>query len=86
MVDNVSNVNGLSGGASRQIKKTYQFNDTAPNADAVELSSDVMRLKGVEGIRLDKVMEVKRAIANGTFMTAEKLDKSLDRAIDEALR
>ncbi len=86
MVDNVPHV-GPTGGSvpARQLKNAYQTPQTTRGDDAVQLSSDVMQLRGVEGIRLDKVLEVKRAIAEGTYLTAQKLDQALDKAIDEAL-
>ena len=85
MVDHVNKVGG-AGGVVPQKKLRGAFGaDGAARADSVEISSDVMRLQGMKGIRLDKVMEVRRAIASGTYLTAEKVDKALNGAIDEAL-
>jgi len=84
MVEHVPNVGPGGQAQAGKLKRAYQMPEAKRGEDAVELSSDVMKLKGVEGIRLDKVMEVKRAIANGTYLTPEKLDKALDRAIGDA--
>ncbi|MDA8697654.1 flagellar biosynthesis anti-sigma factor FlgM [Rhodopirellula sp.] len=63
---------------------------TAP-VDQLDLSSsvsDVNRLQtsaGVAGggdIRVDRVAEIRRQIANGTYETPEKLDAALDRILD----
>lgn len=87
MMDNVHNIGGIGGNiSSNKLKKAYQMPESKPGADAVNLSSEVMNLKGVDGIRMDKVMEVKRAIADGTYLTAEKLGKALDKAIEDATR
>jgi hypothetical protein len=64
----------------------YRFSSQgAPEGDTVRLSSDVMRLRGVEGIRFEKVMAIRGQLAAGTYMTPEKLDVALDRAIDHML-
>lgn len=85
MVDNVNAVGGAGGNIpAHKLKAAYQPAASAPAADSVEISAEVMRLKGVEGIRLDKVMEVRKAVREGTYLTAAKLDKALDRAIDDA--
>jgi anti-sigma28 factor (negative regulator of flagellin synthesis) len=72
--------------AARVLKAAYRPAQTARATDSVELSSDVMRVRGVEGdIRLDKVMDIRRKIAEGGYFTPEKIDRALDRALDEAL-
>lgn len=86
LVDNINGVNGLGGmQPTRRIKNAYRMSDMPKPADSVEISSDVMRLKGVEGLRMDRVMAVKSQVAAGTYFTAEKLDIALDRALDEAM-
>ena len=86
MVDNVNHVGGAGGQVpARKLKQTYQKPHAERGADAVEFSSDVMRVRGAENIRLDKVMRIRKEIAAGTYLTPEKLDKALDSALDDAL-
>ncbi len=85
MVDQVPNIGAGAGAQARKLKHVYKMPQTTRGEDAVEISSEVMQLKGIEGVRMDKVMEVRRAIANNTYLTPEKLDKALDRAIDDAV-
>ncbi len=85
MVDQVPKVGLGDTAQARKLKQAYRMPELQRGEDAVELSADVMQLKGIEGVRLDKVMEVKRAIADGTYLTPEKLDKALDKAIDDAV-
>ena len=84
MVDHVGKIGGAGAVPPKKLKGVLDAGETQ-RADSVEISRDVMRLQGMTGIRLDKVMEVRRAIANGTYLTAEKIDKALNGAIDEAL-
>lgn len=83
MVDNVGGVQGAGGNLqARKLKSAYKFQEAGETKDAVEIS-DVMKLKGVEGVRFEKVMEIRKAIANGNYFTPEKLDEALDSAIDQ---
>ncbi len=87
MVDHVPHVGGAGAGASaRKLSKVYTQSEAIRSADAVSLSPEVLRLKGIEGIRLDKVMEIRRAIADGSYLTPAKLDQALDKAIDDAFK
>ena len=65
---------------------------TATPVDQLDLSSgvtDVNRLQsaneisGGGEIRVDRVAELRRQIANGTYETPEKLDAALDRILDQ---
>ena len=86
MVDNIRGVDGMSGMLpSQKAKAAYRLSETASPADSVEISPDVMRLKGIEGIRLDKVMAIRSQIAAGTYFTPDKLDMALDLALDEVM-
>ncbi|MCL1999851.1 MAG: flagellar biosynthesis anti-sigma factor FlgM [Planctomycetes bacterium] len=85
MVDNINGMTGMGGMQSARREKTaYRMSgmEAPASTDSVELTSDVMRLKGVEGIRMDRVMKVKSQIAAGNYFTEEKLSFSLDRALD----
>lgn len=83
-MDQVNAINSLGGiQPARRMKAAYRLSDAPAQADSVEVSSDVMRLRGVEGVRLDRVMAIKSQIAAGNYFTAEKFDVALDRAIDQ---
>jgi hypothetical protein len=86
-MDNVNAVNGMGGLAPRRkITQTYNFSETPAPADSVELSSDVMRLNGIKGVRLERVMEVQsKMISDPHFFSGKKIDIALDRAIDDVL-
>lgn len=87
----VDNVNGLGGAGAiqprRGVRGAYRFAETPAAADSVEISSEVLRLRGVEGgVRMDKVLAIRGMIATGAYeFTDAKLGHALDRAMDEAL-
>ncbi len=86
MVEHVNGVNGMGGmQPTRRMKAAYRMSETPTPADSVEITSEVMRLRGVEGVRLDRVMAIKSQIASGTYFTQDKLDKAFDRALDDAV-
>ncbi len=85
MVEHIPQVSGGADGVSpKKLRRAGKTEGNAPT-DAIELSSEVMRLRGIEGIRLEKVMKIRRAVLSGAYLTADKLDVALDRAIDDAL-
>lgn len=55
--------------------------------DQLDLSSDLSAVAGeaptVEGIRFERVADIRRQIADGSYDTDEKLDLALDRLLDE---
>ncbi len=75
------------------VQRSVSTSETAPVADMqemapvdqLELSSEALgvssaSLEAVSGdIRVDKVADIRRAIANGTYETAEKISAALDR-------
>ncbi len=84
MVEQINSLNGAGGVQPlRRMKAAYKMSEAPAQGDAVEFSSDVMRLRGVEGVRWERVMAVKSQIAGGNYFTAEKFDKAIDRALDE---
>ncbi|MCC8189769.1 MAG: flagellar biosynthesis anti-sigma factor FlgM [Planctomycetes bacterium] len=86
MVDHVNGVSGMGGmQPARRLKNAYRMSEMPAPADSVEITGDVMRLRGIEGVRLDRVMAIKSQIDAGTYFTAGKLDAALDRALDDAL-
>lgn len=86
MVENINGVNGMGGmQPARRLKAAYRMSETAIPADSVEFTSDVMRLRGIEGVRMERVMAIKSQIAKGNYFSGDKLDAALDRAMDDAL-
>jgi negative regulator of flagellin synthesis FlgM len=75
------------------VQRSVSNSETAPVADVqtmapvdqLELSSEALgvsasSMEAISGdIRVDKVAEIRRAIANGTYDTAEKMSAALDR-------
>ncbi len=62
---------------------------TTNPVDKLDLSSNVNRLDattqiaGGGEIRIDRVAEIRRQIADGNYETPEKLDAALDRLLDQ---
>jgi negative regulator of flagellin synthesis FlgM len=62
---------------------------SATPVDQLDLSSSASRLEGSSSasgggeIRIDRVAELRRQIANGSYDTPEKLDLALDRMLDQ---
>lgn len=84
MVDQVNGINGMGGvQPAKRLKAAYRMSEPSVPADSVEISSDVMRLKGIEGVRMEKVMAIRSQIEAGTYFTPDKLDKALDAALDQ---
>lgn len=85
MVENVNGIQGAGGMQARKLNKVYSFGTVERGTDRVELSNDVMTVRGLDKARMEKIMEIRRQIADGTYVTPEKLHASLDRALDDAL-
>ncbi|MDR1613279.1 MAG: flagellar biosynthesis anti-sigma factor FlgM [Planctomycetota bacterium] len=84
MVDHVNGVNGMGEmRPTRRTRTSYRVNETRIPSDSVEISSDVMRLKGIDGVRMEKVMAIKAQIKAGTYFTQDKFDKAIDIALDK---
>ena len=84
MVDHVNGVNSMGGmQPTRRLKAAYRMSEPVAASDSVEISSEVMRLKGVEGMRMEKVMAIRSQVEAGTYFTPDKLDKALDAALDQ---
>ncbi len=85
MVDNINNINSLGGAnAPRRMHKAYgKQPKQVEKTDSLQVSSDVKRLSQIEGIRLERVMAVKKAMADGSYVTNDKLERAVDKAIDD---
>lgn len=61
--------------------------DLSPEARALGQASGAQSTSGVQAssgdIRVDRVAEIRRAIASGTYETPEKISAALDRILDE---
>lgn len=89
MVNNISGINqAMAQAMLSKAKSVYSLPQNQQLNDSVELSSDVMRVRSsnFDNARLDKINSIRAALANNTYVTPEKLDVALDRAIDDALR
>ena len=87
MLEHVNGINGMGGvHPVKRHKEAYRMSEPSIPADSVEISSEVMRLKGVEGVRMEKVMAIKSQIDAGSYFTPEKLDMALDAALDQLFR
>jgi hypothetical protein len=85
MVDNVNSVGGAGVPTPPRKGAKAVYHIEAMAADSVEISPEVMRLSGIEGVRMEKVIQVREKISSGSYFTREKLDVALDRALDEIL-
>lgn len=84
-MDQLRGIDAQSGmQATRKLKNVYRMSENKVSAaDSVEISSEVVNLRGIEGIRLEKVLSIRQQVSAGTYFSAEKLDKALDNAIDQ---
>lgn len=57
--------------------------DLSPDVQHVERAAAADASSVVEGIRFDRVAEIRQQIADGSYETPEKLDFALDRLLDE---
>lgn len=87
MVDNIGAVGGAMGNVpARKLQKAYQMpQNQAKLQDAVELSDDVMTVRTNDQLRMEKIAEIRNQIKAGTYLTDQKLDRALDRALAEAI-
>lgn len=81
-------------GATSNVRPAAATQTTAPTqsiTDQLDLSPEAQALSSAQaagpvaeatGIRQDKVDSIRRAIAEGTYETPEKLDLALDRLLD----
>ncbi len=77
-VDRSSNVTGTD--------KTATAGQSGP-VDQLDLSQAANRIEGQsavagEGIRFERVAEIRRQIADGSYDTPERMDAALDRFLD----
>lgn len=89
MINNIDSVHqAMAQTALNKAKGVYHLPQNARLSDSVQLSNDVMRVRSANfnNARLDKINSIRRELENNTYVTPEKLDVALDRAIDDALR
>ncbi|MDR0362322.1 MAG: flagellar biosynthesis anti-sigma factor FlgM [Planctomycetota bacterium] len=83
MVDHINGMNGM--GEMRPVRRSrtsYRVNERQIPSDSAEIASDVVRLRGVEGVRMEKVMAIKTQIKAGAYFTEDKFSTALDKALD----
>jgi len=87
VVDHIGGVGGAGGSIpARKLKNVYQTNQPAQGTDSVELSSGVRNVSSVEAARMEKLEAIRKAVADGTYLTDEKLGAALDKAIDSVAK
>ena len=89
----VSTTQNTSGAQRTQSKpaESAQPNRSAQPADELDLSSaagvnrmqDTGAIAGGGEIRIDRVADIRRQIADGIYETPEKMDAALDRILDQ---
>ena len=55
-------------------------------ADQLDISPEaelLSRMRDIPDVRIDRVLQIRAAIESGQYETADKLDKALDRLLDE---
>lgn len=57
--------------------------DLSSAATGANRISDAAQVSGGGEMRIDRVAEIRRQIADGRYETAEKLDAALDRLLDQ---
>lgn len=88
----IKQVNGLdhltAANNVAKTKSTYQFPRPGKLADSVQLSSDIMRVRtaNTDPSRLQKINDIRTQLDNGTYLTPDKLNVALDRALDDVLK
>ncbi len=85
----VSTTQSNSGPQRAQSQPPAEQPKKSTPTDQLDLSSGVNRLEttspvaGSGEIRIDRVAEIRRQIADGSYETPEKLDAALDRLLDQ---
>ena len=88
----VNNINGVTQAMAQAMlnkgKNVYHMPQGQQLSDSVQLSTNVMRVRSANfsNDRLDKINSIRKELANNTYITPEKLDIALDRALDDALK
>lgn len=88
----VNNINGVTQAMAQAMlnkgKNVYHAPQGQQLYDSIQLSSDVMQVRSLnfDNARLDKIKSIRKELADGTYLTPEKLDIALDRALDDALK
>lgn len=84
MVNHIGGVGGAGGSVpANKLKSMYNLPGAARGADQVELSSGVREASPADVARMKKLEEIRRAVADGTYLTEEKLNLALNRAMDQ---
>ncbi|GHS93489.1 hypothetical protein FACS1894139_09140 [Planctomycetales bacterium] len=86
MIDHVAGVSQQAAAtALGKAKQRYEFPKTARGEDCLALSSDVMRVRSdpASAARLKKISAIRAELNAGTYLTPQKIDRALDRALDE---
>ena len=90
-VSTTQNTSGVQRTQAQQPTEPTQPNRSAQAAEELDLSSaagvnrmqDTGAIAGGGEIRIDRVAEIRRQIADGVYETPEKIDAALDRILDQ---
>lgn len=91
-MNNIIGINGAGGAQPLRPQTTANAEPlqaqpaTSENVDQVEISDDARLLHKIAqlpDIRTDKVLQIKQAIAQGTYESNEKLNIALDELLNE---
>ena len=90
-VSTTQNTSGAERTQSQPPAKPAEANRTTQPADELDLSSaavvnrmqDTSAIAGGGEIRIERVAEIRRQIADGVYETPEKMDAALDRILDQ---
>ena len=77
----VQNTNAINLATPNKTSATNSSN-LAP-VDQLDISAEAQALQNNQGIRSEKVAELKEQIASGRYETAEKIDVAVERLLDE---
>ena len=85
----VSPINGLTELATtgvRPAERRAESSSSSTPVDSVELSDLAQTISTLEiegDIRIDKVMQIREAIENGTYVTEDKIDVTVERLLQD---
>ena len=90
-INNIGSSSPLQRVISTPVQKSAETQGakSASATDRLELSGAshlLQALKQNDGVRVDKVAQVKAAIASGTYEDDAKMDAAVDRLLDDLLK
>lgn len=88
-INGLGNTNPINRVISKPVMKSMptEAPQSTNNTDKLELGgmSHLLTQLKTNDIRVDKVQQIRQAIADGTYETPDKLDAAADKLLDEVL-